>query len=293
MCPSALTASIPPRDASASDGAGFAAKVASEESQAREVAIEEEILQGNLPEFLRRLEPVQFRAALPDGRKVTATICVMPDYLAIGPDRDFLRVPMNLHSAADVAGRFGFVLPTRKMVDAIYSQSTAHLSPQPMPAGPRMRSTAYYARHNHSIREQRLALGIPLGVLISGHKKDVVVSNRLARQPDRIAIYGWHRLDGRPIQPLSTVHGASYADYSHGIRLVSDTMYIDGRPISVRKVLGDPDTAGILSDEGPVAIASARLPEPAIRVARLQTAQPGTTDRGAIARAGSSQSPAL
>jgi hypothetical protein len=259
----------------------------------REAAIEEELLQGNLPEFLRRLEPVEFRSELPDGRKVTATICVMPDYLAIGPDRNFLRVPMNLHSAADVARRFGFVLPTRKMVDAIYSQSTAHLSPQPMPAGPQMRSTAYYARHNRSIQEQRLALGIPLGVLISGHKKDVVISRRLARQPDRIAIYGWHRLDGRPIQPLSTVHGAGYADYSHGIRLVSDTMYIDGRPVSVRKVLGNPDTAGILSDEGPVAIAPAHLGEPATRVARLQGAQSGPTDRGAVGRAGSSQSPAL
>jgi len=262
-CPSTLTKDIPPRQASAPDGTDFAAMVASGESQAREAAIEHEILHGNLPGFLRGLKPVTFRAKLPSGRKVTATICVMPDYLAIGADSDFLLIPMNLHSAADIAKHFGFVLPTRKMVDAIYQQSAAYLSPQPMQAGPQMRSTAYYTQHNSSIREQRLLLGIPLGDLISGHKKDVVVSNRLANHPGRIAIYGWQKLDGRPIQPLSTVHGANYADYSHGIRLVSDTMYIDGKPASVHQVLQNPDMAGILSDEGPVAIISQLIPEPA------------------------------
>ncbi len=272
-CPSTLVRNIPTRQASAPNGTDFAAMVAPMESQAREAAIEYEILHGNLPGFLRGLKPVIFRVVLPNGRKVTATICVMPDYLAIGADSDFLRIPMNLHSAVDIAKHFGFVLPTPKMVDAIYQQSAAHLTPQPMQAGPQMRSTAYYTQHNSIIREQRLSLGIPLGDLISGHKKDVVISNRLASHPGRIAIYGWQKLDGRPIQPLSTVHGANYADYSHGIRLVSDTMYIDGKSASVHQVLQDPDMAAILSDEGQVAIISQLIPEPATQVARLEPAE--------------------
>ena len=127
---------------------------------------------------------------------------------------------MNLYTAESVASHFGFILPTKKIVDAIYAQSTYHLSPQPMTAGPQMRSMEYYRTHNQMIQDQLHARGIPLGDLISGHKKDVVVTNRFANNEGKIAIYGWHRALGDPIQPLSTVHGAFYADYSHGIRLI-------------------------------------------------------------------------
>ena len=102
------------------------------------------------------------------------------------------------------------------------------------------------------IKEQRLALGCPLGALISGHKKDVVLTNRLRETIGRIAIYGWHRLSGIPIQPLTIVHGANYADYSHGIRLISNVVLIDGQPRSIYEVLEDPKLAPILSDEGPI-----------------------------------------
>jgi hypothetical protein len=115
-----------------------------------------------------------------------------------------------------------------------------------------MRSTEYYQVHNQMIEEQSRALGIRQGALVSGHKKDVVITNQLSRNPGRIAIYGWHRLNGVPIQPLSTVHGACYADYSHGIRLVSETVLVDGRLRSIYDVLEDPLLAGIFSDEGPI-----------------------------------------
>ena len=98
------------------------------------------------------------------------------------------------------------------------------------------------------IDEQRA--GVPLDALISGHMKDVVLSNRLFERPDRVAIYGWHRLDGRPIQPLSTVHGVRYADYSHGIRLVWNEVRVDGVSRSIYDVLADSKLAPVLSDEG-------------------------------------------
>ncbi len=41
------------------------------------------------------------------------------------------------------------------------------------------------------------------GKLIAGHKKDVVITNRLLTMPKRVAIYGWHRPNGSPIQPLA------------------------------------------------------------------------------------------
>ena len=100
---------------------------------------------------------------MPEGKVLPATIFVMPDYLAIGSDSDFLRIPMNLHTARAVADRFGFVLPTRKMVDAIYDQSTYHFTPQPLPAGPQMTSTEYYRTHNAMIEQQSQSRGFPLG----------------------------------------------------------------------------------------------------------------------------------
>jgi len=220
--------------------------------QEREQAIRDEILKGNVPEFLRKLVPVELRCELPSGKSLTATIFVAPDYLAIGSDADFLRIPMNLPTAAAIADRFGFILPTKKMVDAIYVQSRYHLVPQPLPAGPQMRSTAYYWTHNQMIEDQARALGLRLGELVSGDKKDVVMTNRLAAHVGRIAIYGWHRGPRQPIQPLSTVHGANYADYSHGIRLVSEMALIEGKLRSVYDILRDPSTATVLSDEGPI-----------------------------------------
>jgi hypothetical protein len=247
-----LTQGIPSRSSDDLTGSQFARYVFNMSPQNREEAILEEISKGNLPGFLRKLVPVELHGKLADGQNLTATIFVTPDYLAIGSDSDFLRIPMNLHTAVTIAQRFGFILPTRKMVDAIYLQSSYHLLPQPLPAGPQMRSTEYYSSHNEMIENQMHAMGAPLGALISGDKKDVVMSNRLTEYVGRIAIYGWHRGPGQPIQPLSTVHGANYADYSHGIRLISDWVLVDGKLQSLRQLLQDPTTAKVFSDEGPL-----------------------------------------
>jgi hypothetical protein len=218
----------------------------------REQAIMAELRRGNLPESLRDFKPVRLAATNGAGETIAATIFVMPDYLAVGSDHDFLYIPMGFDSATDIARRFGCILPTPKMVDAIYEQAACRLQPQPLQPGPQMRSTAYYCRHSEMIRRQSLALGLPLGTLVSGHKKDLVLTNRLSRNEGRVAIYGWHRCPGSPIQPLSTVHGARYADYSHGIRLVSATVLIDGECRSIFEVLEDPRLASVLSDEGPI-----------------------------------------
>lgn len=252
VCPDTLAAAIPPRAAPAMDAAAFVQRAAGMGEAAREAAIRDELLAGNLPPFLRRLKPVTLRGLGADGRAVEVTLCVMPDYLAIGSDDDFLRTPIGLPTALAVAGRLGFMLPTARMVDAIYEQAELRLRPQPMPPTAAMRSTGYFQTHHRRIRAQRLAAGAPLGVLIAGQKKDLVLSERLRRRPGRVAIYGWHQAPGRPIQPLSTVHGARYADYSHGVRLVSTTAYLDGRRHDLAALLADPQIAPILSDEGPL-----------------------------------------
>jgi len=241
---------IPQRPRDAITGSQFARETDGWPESERQRAAVAEIERGNMPQFLRQLLPIDLHDQTPGGEARSATIWVLPDYLAIGPDEDFLYMPLTWPSATDVASRFGCVVPTPKIVDAVYRQARVHLEPQPLPAGPRMRTNAYYERHQEMIDAQRL--GTPFGALISGHMKDVVLTDRLFDHPDRVAIYGWHRLDGQPIQPLSTVHGVRYADYSHGVRLVWHEVRIDGVSRSIYDVLADPVLAPLLSYEGSI-----------------------------------------
>ena len=249
--PSCLVEKIPARSPMALTGDAFARKISELHGIPREHLIYEQLTAGNLPAFLRSLVPVSFRHTA-GGRATTVTVFSMPDYLAIGSDQDFIRIPMGLHAAAAIADRFGFILPTTKIVDAIFHQASIRLNPEPMQACPAMRSTAYYLTHNLTIARQLLTFGCSAGELIAGHKKDLVLTNRLTRMPGRVAIYGWHRPSGVPIQPLSTVHGANYADYSHGVRLISNMVLLDGELCSIWRILEDPKLADILTDEGPL-----------------------------------------
>jgi hypothetical protein len=43
-----------------------------------------------------------------------------------------------------------------------------------------------------------------------------------------VASYGWHKLDGKPIQPVYAGHVNWYVDYSHGIRLIAKQVKMDG-----------------------------------------------------------------
>ncbi|TCM75079.1 hypothetical protein EV216_14311 [Rhodovulum steppense] len=248
-CISAMAAAIPARPRGAAPGSALARAMDGLKGAERDALIERELLKGNMPGFLRELTPVTILGRLANGRRSEVTICVTPDYLALGSDADFLRVPMGLPAAALVAGRFGFLLPTTRMVDAVHAQAGVRLVPQPMSPGSEMTSTRYFWQHNSTVQGQTRGRA---GLLTAGQKKDLVLTNRLREMPGRVAIYGWHRPDGQPIQPLSTVHGARYADYSHGVRLVSQTAHVDGRAVALAALLADPAYAAMLTGEGPI-----------------------------------------
>lgn len=241
---------LPERPSQSLSGSAFAKATERLEGAERDEAIVAQLLSGNAPEFLRRAHPVTLRGRLLHGGEARITVCALPDYLAIGSDADHVLVPLGLPAAWSAATRLGFSLPTAKMVDAIHRQARARLTPEPLPAGPLMSSTAYYWAHSQMSQRQRQALGARGGELVAGHKKDLVVSNQLWSRPGRVAIYGWHRPDGSLIQPLSLAHQAAYADYSHGVRLIAPLAYLNGARIPLISLMSDPETAGILSDEG-------------------------------------------
>jgi hypothetical protein len=240
--------SLPKRPADALGGKEFFKTLDKLTPTEREEAIAMEVLRGNIPEFLRTFQKVTVKTTDKAGKEHTAVIEVMPDYLAVGSDTDFVRVPMTPQTASRIADAFGCALPTRKIVDEVYRASTVKLEPKPMTEN--RESPATFLQHNAIIEKQRA--GEKLGELVVGVKKDVVISNRLAEKPNRVAIYGWHKLDGKPIQPLTIVHVASYVDYSHGVRLMKRTVIVDGKPRDVRHVLYAAELCELLSDEGPI-----------------------------------------
>ncbi|BBO36511.1 hypothetical protein [Lacipirellula parvula] len=234
---------IPPRPADALGGTAFMAKLADLPREKREAAILAELAAGNVPAFLRQFKQVPISAG-----EVQGTIEVAPDYLAVGSDDDFVRLPVTPQTAQAIADKFECVLPTRKMVDAIDAGGEVRLAPQPLTED--RESVAAFLLSNEKIEAQRK--GQPLGPLTIGGKKDVVVSPKMYERPDRLVIYGWRQLNGQPIQPLTNVHVDWYVDYSHGVRLVRDEITIDGKQLKIAELLRDPERCAIVSDEGVV-----------------------------------------
>ena len=220
----------------------------------RESLALKEMIKGNIPDYIFNMKPV----TIGDGKN-KITFYVTPDYLSIGNNSDHILIPLNFISAAKVAKHYNAVLPTAKMVDAIYKTATVKLEPATMKPGKAMAKNGYIKKHDQAIKAN-----LPKDYqdkLIAGHKKDTVISTKLIGARNRIAIYGWHRSDEAPIQPLSIWHWASYADYSHGIRLVDRNVVVNGEFWDIADVLSSKELAAILSYEGTLDIDSLMSPK--------------------------------
>ena len=201
---------------------------------------------GNVPAFLLHLRPVEteYKDSI-SGKTHKAVYYVTPDYFSIGTNDDWARIPLTPIAARLIADTLNCFLPSRKMVDDIYKAAAIKLEPVPMYA---FRDSTPTMWHHHLIIEgqRKTRQG-----LIAGIKKDVVNTFKLSQYPrrDRVAIYGWHKPDGKPIQPLYTGHVDWYVDYSHGIRLVSRRILVDGKWMDYTSILKDPILKHLLCDE--------------------------------------------
>jgi hypothetical protein len=217
---------------------------------ARDSFAVKEILAGNIPGFLKRFVPVYVSMAdSATGKTLKATYYVSPDYLAIGIDEDWARINITPNAAQKIADSFHCFLPTRKMVDYIYKAATVKLEPVPMYAF--RDSTPTMWQHHLIIEGQRKGKK----GLIAGIKKDVVISGipiaigTRDTRTERVAIYGWHKLDGKAIQPLYTGHIYWWVDYSQGIRLVYRKIKVGGKWMDYTEVLKHPVFQKLLCDE--------------------------------------------
>jgi len=251
---SGIRLKLPARPADAPSGSQFAERIAVLALAQREAAVVREVTRGNVPGFLRRLKPIHTTCTDASGRRHEGTYYVTPDYLAVGSDDDFFRVPVTPQTALALADALGGAMMTTKTSDDVHAAAEVRLAPCPLVED--RESVATFLEHHRIIERQRK--GKPRGQLVSGIKKDVVLSNRLAERPHRVAIYGWHETDGRPIQPLYVGHADRYVDYSHGLRLLAGEMVVDGSPMRVADVLADANLCGLLSREGPIDVPAIR-----------------------------------
>lgn len=247
------TLNLPARQSNALTGSQFVATISSAGLSLtnRENMIYSEISNGNVPNFYRNLVGVTSSGTV-SGQSQSVTYYVIPDYLAVGTDTNYFLCPMSPMLATNIADLTGCTLPTRKMVNDIWSAATVKLSPSSIAASGSMTTVPVFNDHNTTVKGQRNAVvtTYPLGQLVSGDKKDVVISNQIYTNANRVVIYGWHYTSGTAIQPLSNVHADTYMDYSHGIRLVQNAVVYNGTATTVKAILQSGTLNPLLSDEG-------------------------------------------
>ncbi|MCF1716723.1 hypothetical protein L0U88_18925 [Flavihumibacter sp. RY-1] len=234
-----------PADTSTSiTGSEFYKQAVSYNWKERDSLFLESFQKGSVPDFFYRFERISISYQDSTGEKHQIQFYCSPDYLLIGTAEDWARVPVTPMAAEIIARQLNCILPTPKMVDHIYRQAKVKLEPVPMYAY--RDSTITMWQHHLIIEGQRKNRQ----GLIAGIKKDLVQAPEQAYKgkTDRVAIYGWHRLNGSPIQPLYTGHINWYVDYSHGARLIYKRIRVDGKWMDVDELKRNPLLKNALID---------------------------------------------
>jgi hypothetical protein len=252
---------IPARGDPKMTGTEFMRLVANVASAAdRDKEALKQLKDGNIPDFLRHFVAVR----VGDGTSQGA-IFVAPDYLAIGTDLDFVRISLLPRGAQNAVDSCCCTLPTAKLCDDIFNGATTRIEKVaafPNVADIKVQNKLLIDSHVNIEKALARAPGYQQGDLTTGPKKDIVLSLLLKRgadlkgkkipgtnhvhfSQDSVVIYGWH-------DPKTSVafqgefdgHDNTYVDYSHGTRLVSETMIVDDgsgeKVMSIRDVRKDP-----------------------------------------------------
>lgn len=228
-------------------------------SQREEIVTDLIVKDSNFPSWVssKRFIKVSETGTDSEGTNVVISFFTSQDYLSVGTDYDFIRIPLKPTTAQKILTHLNCMFPTKHMVDTIYKNSHVRLEPKPIspkPGAPGREDFRTFLRSNKLIEDQLNGCFLAPGSIIAGHKKDLVVTNQLLSNPGKVAIYGWHTGNGLPIQPLFLGHGDFYVDYSHGIRLISTTCEVDGKPEDLMTVLSSSKYGSILTGEKPLKV---------------------------------------
>jgi hypothetical protein len=255
----------------------------------REGMLWAEIEKGNHPTFTGKLVPVE----LGDSKGRKARVYVSVDCFAVGTEDDWLRVKVSGYVAQRIADRLGCALPTNKVVFEAYRQAqiklVAHLFDCQTVGGGRWQRSTFACRLHEEVLQGRLPCkrgsGVPEaagrldmklgahegpcalppgphpGVLVAGHLKEVTVNGEdLSR---KLAFAGFFPANGRPLQKgYGAPHGPGFADYSHGVRLVSRRAELDGKGVDYEELVSDPHYGELMFAQGGPCKRPPRYPAP-------------------------------
>ena len=243
---------LPVRRVDAVTGSAFKNIVENLTPEEREDQIFQQIISGNVPEFLRDLVTISFSKNIQDST-YNISYYVLSDYLCVGSDGDYFLMPMTPVLGQKIANAIDYTMPTKQMVDQIWNQASVKMTPSPISASPLMTTIPVMWEHDSTVKAQHAEVydDKSVGGLVAGHKKDVIISNRIyGNSSRRVVIYGWHYKSGVPIQPVYAGHREAYVDYSHGIRLVRNRVLINGQSYRITDLLKDSVKASLFSSEG-------------------------------------------
>lgn len=254
---SAQTLNLPPRPANALTGSQFANVILNMSQTARENWVLDQVTIGNIPSWMRTLVPITVNQTF-NGTPHALTYYAAADYLAIGSDQDYFLEPTTPILAQRIANLLNCTLPTRLMVNQIWTNSPVKLTPYTVfPTNNNNSTVPVFLLQDTNVMAERNALTntYPLGALVSGDKKDEIISPEIYTNFQNgvttpVVIYGWIQPNGAPIQPEYNGHSESYMDYSHGIRMIQMSILLDGTNNTVTNILTDPVLWPLLSDEG-------------------------------------------
>ncbi len=244
------------------NGSEFIEYCRSHTGMARERAILEMVRDSHYPEpFRLGWVPIEVTQ---NGHSIIFYTKV--DYFGVGTTEDWLRVPMLPGTAQAIANYWSSYLPTKFMVDVIWKEAKVKGVVIPPKTFPSLHRSIQTYQYIHLANEAYLdTIPSARGKLVAGHRKDIVLSNRLRKVNEygqvlpirQMAIYGWHGRTGKPVQGLNAhSHSTNYVDYSHGVRFVASHAELDGIPTTLPKVW----SKGLLSDEGPLQITQYPIP---------------------------------
>ncbi|MCC7432171.1 hypothetical protein IT412_01460 [Candidatus Peregrinibacteria bacterium] len=224
-----------------------------------------EISRGNIPSFCRPERMKTITMSGPDGTKVSFKTSL--DYMAIGSDEDYIRVPMTPLLAQAIAKKYNLAMPTKEMAKAIYDKADVKIEPGGLVRALHAKEDQLKMQGNDFIRAHNARIAKLLGpeglkklqqgqILVAGHQKDPILSSYAEKNPKRLDFFGYY-VNGKPVQD-NPAHEDDYRDYSHGTRFSDGTITVrnsDGstKEIALYDALKDPKYASILNgNDGPL-----------------------------------------
>lgn len=241
------TGNIIPVKSSFISGSDFISSLISSNirGELREQLVEKELISGNIPNFLRNFKPITVT-----NNKNTLTYLVMSDYLSIGDDENYIRMPMAAKTAKIIAEKYDCSLPTKKMVIDIYNSAAIKLAAKPWgPPYSNMDDNKRYLVQNNKINEQ--LDGLDATNLIAGHAKDIILDKRLITSNNKVGIFGWFKSDGTFIQDTNvSSHSIDYTDYSQLTRLVVNDVILDGKLMRLSDIFLNKEYCSLITDQG-------------------------------------------